>query len=409
MNFDTWEMINESILFYNMKKNGDEIRSVMNDSDNGLTDKIYVIPNFDRFRRSGEPVQQSILCTDKKMRTFSFNYNSHDGKLYSVDFWKINSRKPTMTIYFKRYESMNDVYDLVASVVKEPSKEMVNLKKFMNESMVFEQKDSETKMTLSEPKDSESIDPDVEKAQNNSKGYDYSNYETIFDDLKVYVKMVIEGKQPSLIVTGQPGIGKTYVVTQEMEKSGLKKGDDYMHIKGRSTAAGMFISLYENRNKIIIFDDCDSIFKSQDAVNILKGALDSYDERQISWLVGRALRSADGTDIPKTFVFTGKIIFISNLPQSKIDDAVKSRSFVLEIALSPGDMIKKMKAELPCVMKKATWFSKEMAMDLIEQIYDTDNNLELNMRTLIKAIKITSEIDNFEIAERLIRQQCSYK
>jgi hypothetical protein len=221
--------------------------------------------------------------------------------------------------------------------------------------------------------------------------------------------MVIKGTQPSLLITGSPGVGKTYTVLKQIKDAGLKKGVDFIHVKGRSTAAGMYITLYEENGKLIVFDDCDSVFANADGVNVLKGALDSYGERDISWLVGRPLKDSSGKSVPKHFTFTGRVIFISNLPQKKIDDAIKSRSFVLEVALTPEDMLKKMRKDLPNVHPEIPLPIREDALDFIESVSTKTKNLELNMRTLVKAIKILRNVSNLKVAERLIMQQCSYK
>jgi hypothetical protein len=231
----------------------------------------------------------------------------------------------------------------------------------------------------------------------------------MFDNLENLTRMVGRGIQPSLLITGDPGLGKTFVVKQTLDEMGLTESVDFVHFKGRATAAGMFITLYENSDKIVVFDDCDSIWKSEDAVNILKGALDSYGTRQISWLVGKPLKLSDGNNAPKTFDFTGRVIFISNLPQRKIDDAVKSRSFVIEVALTPEDMIKRMRKELKDIHVEVPLAFKQEALDIIESAAEDAKNLEVSMRTLVKAIKILKGIDNLELAKRLIMQQCSYK
>ena len=95
--------------------------------------------------------------------------------------------------------------------------------------------------------------------------------EIMFSNLKNLTKMVAKGLQPSLVVTGMAGMGKTHVVKQTLEEAGLKESTDFVHFKGRATAAGLYITLYENSDKIIVLDDCDSVFKDDDAINILKG------------------------------------------------------------------------------------------------------------------------------------------
>ena len=158
--------------------------------------------------------------------------------------------------------------------------------------------------------------------------------EIMFSNLKNLTKMVAKGLQPSLVVTGMAGMGKTHVVKQTLEEAGLKESTDFVHFKGRATAAGLYITLYENSDKIIVLDDCDSVFKDDDAINILKGALDSYDIRMISYITSRELKDSYLNPVPRSFEFTGKVIFISNISQSKLDDAIKSRSFVQEISMT---------------------------------------------------------------------------
>ena len=418
MKFEDWKvqkLVNESLTISSLKNRGEKIKErIEKDEANDFT-KIYVLPDFDTFERENEPLQQSILFTDKNIRTFRFNYTTK-GDLYSVDFWRPTSKhKSDITMYVKEPD-MEDIYYLVPQIAKNPTKN-INIDALLakrpmpqgvRESNLFENKKIDVKIEDSKP-EKEIVNPIAKKAEKDMEEYDFSNPDTIFEDLKTYINMVIKGQQPSLLVTGSPGVGKTFLITKQLKEAGLESGRDYIHVKGRSTAAGMFITLWENNGKIIVFDDCDSVFQSADAVNILKGALDSYSTREISWLVGKPLKTAAGESVPKTFEFTGKVIFISNLPQKKIDDAIKSRSFVLEVALTPEDMIRKMKKDLPNILPEIPLFMRETALSFIERIAKKTADLELNMRTLIKAIKIVDEVDDLAVAERLIVQQCSYK
>ena len=130
----------------------------------------------------------------------------------------------------------------------------------------------------------------------------------MFDDMNNLTKMVAKNISPSLVITGQPGLGKTFNVCKTLAELGHEEDQDFVHVKGRCTAAGMFITLFENSDKLIIFDDCDSVFKDTDAVNLLKGALDSYDKRVITWMTAKGLRDQEGEMLPRSFNFTGKII-----------------------------------------------------------------------------------------------------
>ena len=156
----------------------------------------------------------------------------------------------------------------------------------------------------------------------------------MFKNIERLTKMVGRGLQPSLVITGGAGMGKTHIVKSTLEEMGLKESYDFVHFKGRATAAGLFVTLYENNDKIIVLDDCDSVFKDDDAVNILKGALDSYDTRKISYISTKSLKDEFGSEVPRHFEFSGRIIFISNINQSKLDEAIRSRSFVADVDLT---------------------------------------------------------------------------
>lgn len=400
MKFLEWKLLKENLSKDFLKKEADKVKEVVSKFR-----EVYVLPDFETFSRPGEPEQKSNLFTDKNLNTFSVNYTLK-GNPYSIDFWKKDSVAPIITYYVKD-GSIEEIANAIPTILDDPERRFDRKKvKISKEKVLQENLDLEAE----KPKPETSLDPIVHKAiADMGDDYDFADPDTIFEDLKLYVGMIIKGDQPSLLITGSPGVGKTYTVIKQLKDAGLEKGKDFFHIKGRSTAAGMYITLYENNGKILIFDDCDSVFKNEDAVNILKGALDSYGERQISWLVGKPLKLSDGTNAPKSFDFTGGVIFISNLPQKKIDDAVKSRSFVLEVALTPEDMIKKMEKELPKVHPEVPMVYKREALDFIKDAAEDSNNLEISMRTLVKAIKILKNIDNMSLAKRLIIQQCSYK
>jgi DNA polymerase III delta prime subunit len=211
----------------------------------------------------------------------------------------------------------------------------------------------------------------------------------LFNDMTNLVDMVASGINPSLVISGAPGLGKTFLTVKQLQEKGLKNGIDFIHVKGRSTAAGMFITLYENSNKLIIFDDCDSVFKDKDAINLLKGALDSYDKRTISWLAAKPLKDEDGENLPRFFDFEGKIIFITNVSSSKIDPAIKSRSFIIDIDLNADQMLARMKDLLPEIEPGVDSLKlKRDALNALRAINKKYDNVQLNFRSLIKAIRI---------------------
>ncbi|AVH85357.1 hypothetical protein RsoM2USA_429 [Ralstonia phage RsoM2USA] len=169
----------------------------------------------------------------------------------------------------------------------------------------------------------------------------------------------------------------SYVHTNET----WKNPGDYTMIKGYSTAKGLYKALYANRNKIVILDDCDSVWKDAVSLNIMKAALDSYDKRIVSW-------NADIDDMPTSFEFTGRMIFISNLSQNDLSQAVKSRSLRVDLSMTTLEKIERMEhlveseefmAEVPKNIKReAMAFMKEHAAQATD----------LNIRTLMSVITL---------------------
>lgn len=211
------------------------------------------------------------------------------------------------------------------------------------------------------------------------------------------VTMLAIGDQASVIVTGPGGLGKSFTVTQALRQSGLQdvsltedfevgeaiSKSAYRVIKGYSTPKGLYRTLYENRNGVIVFDDCDSVLKDPVSLNLLKGALDSYSRRIISW---RADLRDD--DLPTTFEFKGRVIFISNLSSNQIDQAIITRSMAVDLSMTPQQKIERMKFILDSeeFMPEFPRAMKLDALNLINSLRDTVK--ELSLRTLIQVTKI---------------------
>lgn len=212
--------------------------------------------------------------------------------------------------------------------------------------------------------------------------------EIMFNNLRNLTRMVGKGLQPSLVVTGMAGMGKTHIVKETLEQLGLKESNEFVHFKGRATAAGLYITLYENSDKIIILDDCDSVFKDDDAVNILKGALDSYDTRRISYITSRELKDTYQNPVPRQFDFTGKVIFISNFEQSKIDEAIKSRSFVQDISMTTEQVFTRMEQLINKIEPRIKKEDKVLALSIMKELNETYQNVSVNLRSFIKASRI---------------------
>lgn len=206
-----------------------------------------------------------------------------------------------------------------------------------------------------------------------------------FDFLDTYIKLVMLGKMNSLIITGGTGIGKSHTVMREIA-SYSEADASVTFVKGFSTARALYDTLYHNRNGIIVFDDCDSVVEDKIAINILKGALDSYDDRVISWLA-----KSNDKSIPNSFNFQGRIIFISNLPIESFDKAMKSRALTIDLKMTYDEKVDRMWYILKAIAPSADIGLK---MQVLEYMTDSIEDEELvNLRTLEQAIVIAEASD----------------
>ena len=410
LKFKLWESLFEA----------NETQASIIQSVKDVVGDIYFIPNFKKLHRPGEPDQMVQFFSDKAGYGFGLNF-TQPGELYSIDFWLPDATSPASTLYLKDND-LADVISRIPEIMKNPKP---GVKESLDEKLVVTKKAKgveidkdklkKKEIVLVKPKKFEDVTPTgdkkVDEIEDEIPEYEYQDPETIFLDLRRYTKMVIKGVQSSLLITGSPGVGKSFVVNDEIKKAGLEKGKDWVKVKGKTTTAALYISLFKNNGKLIIYDDCDSVFKNDDAINMLKGALDSQqDERDISWESAKELKDPEsGQVMPKVFNFNGRVIFISNKAQKSIDTAIKSRAFVVEVALSPKDMITYVEGLLPNVEKQESMALKRSAMNTIKSVAQTNKRVQLNVRTLLKALKILKDVDDLNDAKRMIISQCSYK
>jgi len=194
-------------------------------------------------------------------------------------------------------------------------------------------------------------------------------------------EMVVEGISPSIMITGIAGIGKTHLVKSRLKAMGKVEGEDFHFISGHSAPMGLYRFLYEHQDSTIVFDDCDSIFETETSVNILKSALDSYDVRRVCWMSGRMPE-----DLEPQFDFEGQVIFISNLNASKIDEAVKSRTVVIDLQMSRKEICDHLQNLIKDIEPKMDLDKKEEVLDYMRERMDYFE--QLNIRTFIKACRI---------------------
>jgi hypothetical protein len=167
----------------------------------------------------------------------------------------------------------------------------------------------------------------------------------ILDDMTRAVK---KGAVRAMIVSGPPGVGKSFGVEKVLGKHDLMAnvaGDEklkkYEVVKGAMSALGLYSKLYQysGSKNILVFDDCDSVLLDDLSLNILKAALDSGNKRMIHWNTESHMLHREG--IPSSFEFKGGAIFITNIKFENVKskklrdhlEALESRCHYLDLTI----------------------------------------------------------------------------
>ena len=220
----------------------------------------------------------------------------------------------------------------------------------------------------------------------------------ILDDMTRAVKA---GKVRAMIVSGPPGVGKSFGVEKVLEKhdvfanvaqdSKLKK---YEVVKGAMSALGLYAKLfsYKDAKSILVFDDCDSVLLDDLSLNILKAALDPSSKRMIHWNTDSHALRREG--IPDSFEFKGGAIFITNIKfdnvrSKKLRDhleALESRCHYLDLTIdTEREKILRIKQIVSDGMLDKYELSTEAKQEVVDFIDANKSNLrELSLRMVLK-------------------------
>lgn len=356
----------------------------------------YGVNKFKNSEGIGQGIRYFIGDTDQAIR---FNFNNNE--ISSVDIWDKNSDSVSPRVRLETEgESVIKLLSQIIQLIQNPSlketievidsqldeqpeviKKNMNVKSISNEVQIIDDKEDQKKLDQIEY-----ADPDV-----------------VFDDMKKLLNLVITRKRNSIIISGLAGVGKSFTVEETLKESGLVKGRDFEIIKGKSTSYALYQSLFENRDKLIVYDDCDSILKNKDAINMLKAALDTNKERVISWK-SKSTFNPDPLEtieikkliqkgkLPDHFDFRGRIIFITNIYYKNIDDALLSRSFVIDVTLKAKDVLLRIETILDNIMRdvpEATYDIKKQVLDYFKYLVK-NNQLKkpMSIRTFIAGVII---------------------
>ena len=219
-----------------------------------------------------------------------------------------------------------------------------------------------------------------------------------FQILEDMTKACKKGDVRAMIVTGPPGVGKSFGVEKVLGKHELiaELGDrpaKYQVVKGAMSAIGLYCKLYNyaDKDNVLVFDDCDSILQEDLSLNILKAALDSKKNRTIHWNTDSFKLRNEG--VPDSFTFKGGAIFITNLKFDKSKGKVREHLMALESRCHYIDLTidtdREKMLRIQQIVKDGMLVEYKLAEDVVQDIVDfvdiNKNRLrELSLRTVLK-------------------------
>lgn len=225
---------------------------------------------------------------------------------------------------------------------------------------------------------------------------------TRFAILDEMARATTNGGIRAMIVSGPPGVGKSFGVEQQLEKASMfdrlaGKTLKYEVVKGAMTALGLYATLFKHsdKNHVLVFDDCDSVLMDDLSLNILKAALDSGKRRRIYWNSDSSMLRREG--IPDAFDFNGSCIFITNikfenLRSKKLQDhleALQSRCHFLDLTIDTERdkllRIKQVHRDTDGGLFRDYGFEFDEGDQVLNFMWDNKNRLrELSMRMALK-------------------------
>ena len=221
----------------------------------------------------------------------------------------------------------------------------------------------------------------------------------ILDDMTRAVK---KGAVKAMIVTGPPGVGKSFGVEKVLSKHDVfanvaqdEKLKKYEVVKGAMSAIGLYSKLYHFSEKkcVLVFDDCDSILLDDLSLNILKAALDSSKKRTIHWNTDSSLLRREG--VPDSFEFKGGAIFITNIKfdhvkSKKLRDhleALESRCHYLDLTIDTEreKLLRIQQVVTECGMLDDYELTDVQKLDVVDYVRANKHRVrELSLRTVLK-------------------------
>jgi hypothetical protein len=217
--------------------------------------------------------------------------------------------------------------------------------------------------------------------------------ETLKADIKMVAGNINSNGKSVLVVFGDAGIGKSETVYSTVKQLGVPYAYTRITVKSQ---ADFYKLLYVNNSKLIIIDDSNEILKkgSKFAMQLLALGDTSLVNRRLSYVdvKDKDIKSETNPNgkIPQSFTFSGGLVFLTNAPLTKLDNALISRAIMCKVEASNEGIISSIKSKLTQFYPEVDLKIKEQAIDFIEQLTNANMIKKLDFRVYSEVLNYFS-------------------
>lgn len=316
--------------------------------------------------------------------TFKYNLKINESDYEDMMAWKKQKQKAhseaiknrnTSAEAYSLYKQLNKEYNEIKKAIKGGASTIEEVQLAVKKAL---------SVKVAKPVGADLIELELESSKKHP--------DQVFKEMYKYISMVADGKVPSLIICGAPGVGKTWKTQHKLETLGYEEDVNLYTIKGKCTTRRLYMHLYDFQDKgnIVLIDDADALVgpkADENSINILKAALDSTTSdkgRLVSYGIGGRLQDDDGNDLPKKFYYKGSVIILTNYNAGQLNTALRGRSYIQDIHFTAEQILEIIKKLMPALEpEKLSAMAKMKAYDYLMELYEKGNTMDLSIRTFV--------------------------
>jgi len=204
----------------------------------------------------------------------------------------------------------------------------------------------------------------------------------VIEKIKKGVEVLLNVPQSTgLIIYGRGGISKTFNVEQTLKDNNKEEEQDYYIIGGKATSKELYQTFYKHNGKIIVLDDSDDIIKNKTNVSFLKNGFNTSPNRKMQYLTSQAMA------VPNEFTVTSKVIVITNLEETKFDQALLTRFIPVDATVTDEDIFSYIKQNIRSIEKDIPLYDKYVVLQSLYFRYKNGLiNKPIQIRLFINAL-----------------------